>query len=110
MEEKKQLTEVSNFISNWFATDDSHSIIPSGKFKTLEEFRLYLTNKISDLLDTKYNTLINILYRIDVDEEKLNELFSGKNREHIPGALANIIIERSLQKIIYRQMYKEGKL
>ena len=110
MEEKKQLMEVSNFISNWFATDDSHSLIPNGEFKTLEEFRLYLTNKISDLLDTKYNTLINILYRIDVEEKKLDELFSGKNREHIPGALANIIIERSLQKIFFRQMYKEGKL
>ena len=110
MEEKKQLTEVSNFISNWFATDGSHSIIPSGEFKTLEEFRLYLTGKISDLLDTKYDTLINILYRIDVEEEKLNKLFSGKDREHIPEALADIIIERSLQKIIFRQMYKEGKL
>ena len=110
MEQKKQLTEVSNFISNSFAWDDSHSLIPNGDFKTLEEFKLYLTNKLSDLLDTKYNTLINILYRIDVGEDKLSELFSGKNKEHIPAALANIIIERSLQKVIFRQMYKEGKL
>lgn len=110
MEDKKKLIEVSNFISNWFAMDESSSLIPNGDFKTLEEFRLYLTRKITDLLDTKYNTLINILYRIDVEEEKLNKLFSGKDREHIPGALADIIIERSLQKIIFRQMYKEGKL
>lgn len=110
MEDKKQLIEVSNFISNWFEMDKSSSLIPNGDFKTLEEFRLYLTRKITDLLDTKYNTLINILYRIDVEEEKLNKLFSGKDREHIPGALADIIIERSLQKIIFRQMYKEGKL
>lgn len=110
MEDKNQLVEVSNCISNWFAKDESTSLIPNRDFKTLEEFRLYLTSKISDLLDTKYNTLINILYRIDVEEEKLNKLFSDKNREQIPGVLADIIIKRSLQKIIFRQMYKDGKL
>jgi hypothetical protein len=110
MEEKEQLTEVSRFISNSFALDESHSLVPNGDFKTLEEFKLYLTNKLAELLDTKYDTLINILYRIDVGEEKLSELFSGKNREYIPAALADIIIERSLQKVIFRQMYNEGKL
>jgi hypothetical protein len=110
LEEKEQLTEVSKFISDSFALDDAHSLIPNSDFKTLEEFKLYLTNKLAELLDTKYDTLINILYRIDVGEYKLNDLFSGKNREYIPAALADIIIERSLQKVIFRQMYKEGKL
>ena len=110
MEEKEQLIEVSEFISKCFTLDDSHSLVPNSDFKTLEEFRLYLTDKLSDLLDTKYETLINILYRIDVGEEKLSELFSGRNREYIPAALADIVIERSLQKVIFRQMYKEGKL
>jgi len=45
-----------------------------------------------------------------VGEEKLSELFSGRNREYIPAALTDIVIERSLQKVIFRQMYKEGKL
>lgn len=110
MEEKKQLAEVSNFISECFALDDAKSLIPNSDFKTLGEFRLYLTGKLADLLDTKYETLINILYTIDVGEEKLSELFSGRNREYIPAALADIVIERSLQKVIFRQMYKEGKL
>jgi hypothetical protein len=110
MEEKEQLTEVSKFISDSFTQDESKSLIPNSDFKTLEEFKKYLTNKLAELLDTKYDTLINILYRIDVGEDKLSELFSGKNREYIPAALADIIIDRSLQKVIFRQMYKEGKL
>lgn len=110
MEEKEQLTEVSRFISDSFALDESQSLIPNGDFNTLEEFKKYLTNKLEKLLDTKYDALINILYRIDVGEDKLSVLFSGKNREYIPAALADIIIERSLQKVIFRQMYKEGKL
>jgi hypothetical protein len=110
MEKKEQLTEVSKFISNSFALDESQSLVPNGDFKTLDEFKLYLTNRLSELLDTKYDSLINILYRIDVGEDKLSELFSDKNREYIPAALADIIIDRSLQKVIFRQMYKEGKL
>ena len=110
MEEKEQLTEVSKFISDSFTLDESKSLIPNSDFKTLEEFKKYLTNKLAELLDTKYDTLINILYRIDVGEDKLSELFSGKNREYIPAALADIIIDRSLQKVIFRQMYREGKL
>ena len=110
MEEKEQVIEVSKFVSKSFALDDSHSLVPDIDFKTLAEFRLYLANKLKDLLDTKYEALINILYRIDVGEDKLSELFSGKNRDYIPSALADIIIERSLQKVIFRQMYKDGKL
>ena len=110
MEEKEQLTEVSKFISDSFTLDESQSLVPNGDFKTLEEFKKFLTNKLAELLDTKYDTLINILYRIDIGEDKLSELFSGKNREYIPSALADIIIERSIQKVIFRQMYKEGKL
>ncbi|MEJ2196629.1 MAG: hypothetical protein P8X73_17485 [Ignavibacteriaceae bacterium] len=43
MEETKQLTEVSNSISKWFATDDSHSLIPNGE---LANFFLAKTRNI----------------------------------------------------------------
>jgi len=110
MDEKQQVTEVSNIISNDFTVDSSDSIIPAGNFEELEEFRIYLTQKLAYLLDNKYDTLINVLYRIDVGEEKLSELFSSKNRGYIPAALANMIIERSIQKVKFRQKYKNGKL
>jgi len=54
--------------------------------------------------------LVNILYKIDINEKKLSQLFSGKNRDSIPATLADLIIERQLQKIKLRKLYKEGKL
>jgi len=45
-----------------------------------------------------------------VNEEKLNELFGSKNRAYIPAALADLIIERQLQKIHFWKKYKEGKI
>ena len=50
-------------------------------------------------MDTNYEKLINILYRIDINEDKLNELFDSKNREFIPEQLAELIIERQIQKV-----------
>jgi hypothetical protein len=106
----KQISEVSIFVSKDFSMDDEDSLIPAHDFKTLEEFKLYLTEKLSDLLDNKYETLINILYKIDVNEEKLSALFAERNREFIPSALADLIIERSLQKVKFRQKYRNGEL
>lgn len=108
--ENNHLTDLSIFVSKKFEVSESDSLIPAGDFKTLEEFKTYLTNRLAFLLDNKYDTLINILYRIDVSEEKLSELFAEQNRDYIPTALANLIIERSLQKVRFRQKYKNEEL
>jgi len=109
-EEKKQVVEIVRFVEKDFLSSDNNSLIPSTDFASLEEFRKYLTEKLKFLLDEKFDTLVNILYRIDINEQKLNELFSGKNRGLIPGALADMIIKRQLEKIRLRKLYREGKL
>ena len=104
------LPDLSIVVSKNFEVSESDSLIPTGDFKTMEEFKTYLTNRLAFLLDNKYDTLINILYRIDVPEEKLSKLFAEQNREYIPAALADLIIERSLQKVRFRQKYKNREL
>ena len=104
------LTDLSIFVSKNFEISESDSLIPAGDFATLEQFKIYLTYRLAFLLDNKYDILINILYRIDVPEDKLNKIFSERNRDYIPKALANLIIERSLQKVRFRQKYKNGEL
>ncbi len=108
--QKTEVESITKVIEKDFTLQDSDSLIPSIDVSTLEEFREYLTGKVAYLLDNNYNELINTLYRIDVNESKLRELFSGKTKQNIPGTLADLIIERQLQKIRIRQKYKEGKL
>lgn len=109
-EEKLQVAEVTKFVEKDFLISDNKSLIPSADLVSLEEFRKYLTEKLKFLLDNKFDMLVNILYKIDISEKKLSQLFSGKNRDSIPATLADLIIERQLQKIKLRKMYKEGKL
>jgi hypothetical protein len=109
-EEKQQIVEIVRFVEKDFLTGDNKSLIPSADIASLEEFRKYLTERLKILLDEKFDTLVNILYRIDISEKKLSQLFSGNKRDSIPSTLADLIIERQLQKIRLRNMYKEGKL
>ncbi|MFI5237152.1 MAG: hypothetical protein ACHQLA_04380 [Ignavibacteriales bacterium] len=109
-DEQKQVAEVTRFVEKDFLISENKSLIPSTDIVSLEEFRKYLTEKLKFLLDDKFDTLVNILYRIDISEKKLSQLFSGNNRDSLPGNLADLIIERQLQKIKLRKLYKEGKL
>jgi len=109
-EEKQQATEVTKFVEKDFLISENNSLIPSTDIASLEEFKKYLAEKLKFLLDNKFDLLVNILYKIDISEKKLSQLFSGKNRDSIPATLADLIIERQLQKIKLRKMYKEGKL
>ena len=104
--EKERINEISRIIAKDFSNNGIYSIAPKNDFEGMEEFRNYLIGKLTYLLDNKFDLFLNVLYRIDVDEQKVKELFAPDNREFIPGALADLIIHRQLQKIIWRERYK----
>ena len=108
--EKQTINQIEKFVEKDFLTSDNVSLIPYADLTTLEEFKEYLAKKLKFLLDEKFEILVNILYRIDISEKKLSELFSGKDRTYIPEVLANLIIERQLQKIKLRKLYRDGNL
>lgn len=104
------IDEITREISKTFAMQGTNTIIHTGERATLEELRNYLTGKISELIDNNFNFLINTLYRIDIGEEKLHALFASDKRGDIPKVLADLIIERQLQKIYFRNKYKKGEI
>lgn len=107
---REEVFSIQKFVSKDFVKSNFSSLIPNNDFEKLEEFRKYLTEKMADMLDNNYNLLINTLYRIDISESKLGALFSSKNKESIPAKLADLIIERQIEKINFRKRYREGNL
>ncbi len=64
-------------------------------FKKLEKAILYF-------LDHKFERLLQIMYRLDIDEKKFKDaLNSNKPSESI----AKLVIEREIQKVNFRKMY-----
>jgi len=109
-EENNEIKSLQKIVAKDFVDGRFKTLIPNNNFEQLEEFRKYLIVKLKGLYEQNYELLIDILYRIDVSEVKLSEFFGGKNSNDIPERLADLIIERQLQKIRFRQLYREGKL
>jgi (2Fe-2S) ferredoxin len=75
----------------------------------LDEIRSILSEKIKDLMSTNLEKLQNILYRIDVDQQRVKDIFMMENPDAIPSSLAELIIERQLAKVRTRHKYKKSK-
>ena len=58
---------------------------------------------IEELLIHSPNSFQNLLYRIDLDEKKLDSL----NSEHIQWELTVLILQRELQKVYFRKKFSQ---
>ncbi len=70
---------------------------------SLDELKEKLAVHINDLINHDFQKLIFLLYRIDVDENKMRRLLEQKEGENAAGLITDLIIERQLQKIESRK-------
>ncbi|MEN7549171.1 hypothetical protein AAG747_14705 [Rapidithrix thailandica] len=75
---------------------------PEDAFRHLHKL---LSQKIGYLLDHDFERLMSICYIIDLKEEKVKEILSGLQAGNIAENLANLIIQRQLQKVEIRRKY-----
>ncbi len=70
-------------------------------------FRKKLAAYINELINHDFEKLVNILYRIDVSEQRLKTLLASSPETDAGLLIAELIIERQLQKIKSRRQFKE---
>jgi (2Fe-2S) ferredoxin len=75
----------------------------------LDEIQSILAEKIKEMIGNNFEKLQNILYRIDIDQQKVHEVFLQFGSEEFPPLLAKLIIERQLAKVKTRNFYKSHK-
>lgn len=68
-----------------------------------EELKGNLSSHINKLIQSDFKKLVSLLYRIDVSESKLKQLLKENADEDAAPIIAELIIERQLQKIKSRQ-------
>lgn len=71
--------------------------------------RLWLADRIAALLDRQPELLMSHLYRIDVPEAAVQDVLQKRPPAEIPLHLADLMIERQLQKIETRRRYRAGE-
>ena len=81
-------------LRNFFNTE-FHITLEAGE----QDLQLQLALRINELIQEDFPALINILYRIDVDELKLKQALEKFPNEDAASIIAKLIIDRQLQKI-----------
>ena len=74
---------------------------------SMEEFQIRLATKIEELLQKDLVRLINILYRLDVDEEKLKTQIANQPVTNAALLISKLIIERQIKRLETR--WQQGK-
>ena len=66
-----------------------------------------LIEKINELINTDFQKLVSILYRMDVNEIKLKQLLNENQGTNAALIITDLMIERQEQKIISRQQFRK---
>ena len=66
---------------------------------SFEELKENLSQHINHLIQTNFQKLVSLLYRVDVSESKLKTLLKENADADAGRIIAELIIERQLQKI-----------
>lgn len=68
-----------------------------------------LTESVRQKLDSEFEELMQILYRLDVSESKVQDVFRELPQRDWPVAIAKLIVEREKVRMEHRKRYSTGK-
>jgi hypothetical protein len=69
----------------------------------LAGLREQLTTMIDGMIDADFHGLVQFLYRIDINEARLKRILADTEGENAASTIADLVIERQLEKIKLRQ-------
>lgn len=104
MESSDTRKQIIQLLSVDFAMAEEHFLILQDGNRELKE---KVKNVIDHLLQSDFEKLLHIMYRLDIDELKFKAVISGTYGNDVSGKLAEIVIERELKKMETRKRYKD---
>lgn len=69
-----------------------------------------LANCIADMIQYRLEYLLSLMYRLDIDERKVNLALSPLSEEPANIGLARLVIERQKQRAFTKRHYRPGKI
>jgi hypothetical protein len=70
------------------------------------DLRILLIEKINDMIVGDFTGLTNLLYRVDVNEKQLRRMLEENKETFAAAIIADLVIERQLEKKKLREKYK----
>ena len=102
MSEKEYLQESSALIAHQFEIEGYN---PNAEY-TKEEIINVLADRVAYFMEFKFEQLLSLMYTMDIKEEKVSLAMSPLQESPSNVALAHLILERHLQRITTKNLYK----
>ena len=79
--------------------------------KTLKGNDIYdlVHAKVKELMGRNFGELSNTFYRVDISERQLKDAMSVDTKKTESEIITELILKRELQKVVYRNIYKQNK-
>ncbi|MBK7869811.1 MAG: hypothetical protein IPJ74_03535 [Saprospiraceae bacterium] len=77
---------------------------------TEEALLQLLSDQIAYLIDHKLEFLLSLMYRLDIDENKVNRALSPFSEEPANVAIAKLVLNRQKQRVFTKEHYKQESL
>jgi len=72
----------------------------------LNELTQYLTQRIQEMLDHQFESLIQAMYRLDIREHDFHKAMALPTKYEIAHKLAQLVIQREIEKAYTRMKYR----
>ena len=73
-----------------------------------DDIQLLVKEKVEEMLQSDFQGLITLLYRIDVNESKLKEMLEAQKGADAADIISALIIERQVQKAESRNAFRNN--
>ncbi len=73
---------------------------------SMDDLENVLAAHVNSMMTTDMNRLLNMLYRLDIDETRLRQMLEQNTGTDAGSIVARLIIERQIQKLQARQNFK----
>ena len=74
-----------------------------------EVFLARLSGVISEMIDNQFSRLVLLLYRLDIDEEKLKEILLQHRADDSGNVISLLIFKRQLEKLKSRREFRRDE-
>ncbi|MFT4018768.1 MAG: hypothetical protein QM668_17525 [Agriterribacter sp.] len=74
---------------------------------TKEKLKYIIAERVNDLIQHDFAQLTQLLYRIDINEARLKKLLNEAGEKDAAGIIAELIIERQVEKFESRKQFKQ---
>jgi hypothetical protein len=69
-----------------------------------------LTKEVGLMIETRIDFLLGLMYRLDIDEYKIQKALSPQAQEQPRVALARLVLERQKQRVWSKKTFKPAKI